>query len=140
MAGREFQRDGAMKLKERFPNDLRFRFGIFGSFSLDNGIKELCFAILDSCILQYLTVVYFAVSDSYILRYQAVIFCGIRHWHGLTSALLHQTPFHTDILWMNMSPNGEGGTGGFSQSACADEPHLRGLMEYFLKTQRRHVS
>ena len=124
MAGREFQRDGAMKLKERFPNDLRFRFGIFGSFSLDNGIKELCFAI----------------SDSYILRYQAVIFCGIRHWHGLTSALLHQTPFHTDILWMNMSPNGEGGTGGFSQSACADEPHLRGLMEYFLKTQRRHVS
>ena len=34
MAGREFQRDGAMKLKERWPNDLRFRFGIFSSFSL----------------------------------------------------------------------------------------------------------
>ena len=28
VAGREFQRDGAMKLKERCPNDLRFCFGI----------------------------------------------------------------------------------------------------------------
>ena len=34
MAGREFQRDGAMK--ERCPNDLRFRFGIFSSFSLED--------------------------------------------------------------------------------------------------------
>ena len=33
VAGREFQRDGAMKLKERCPNDLRFRFGILSSFS-----------------------------------------------------------------------------------------------------------
>ena len=29
MAGKEFQRDGAMKLKECCPNDLRFRYGIF---------------------------------------------------------------------------------------------------------------
>ena len=36
MAGREFQRAGAMKLKERCPNDLRFRFGIFSSFSLED--------------------------------------------------------------------------------------------------------
>ena len=36
VAGREFQRDGAMKLKERCPNDLRFRFGIFSSFSLED--------------------------------------------------------------------------------------------------------
>ena len=36
MAGREFQRDGAMKLKERCPNDLRFRFGIVSSFSLED--------------------------------------------------------------------------------------------------------
>ena len=36
MAGREFQRDGAMKLKERCPNDLRFRFGIFSSFPLED--------------------------------------------------------------------------------------------------------
>ena len=36
VAGREFQRDGAMKLKERCPNDLRFRFGIFTSFSLED--------------------------------------------------------------------------------------------------------
>ncbi len=36
VAGREFQRDGAMKLKERCPNDLRFRFGTFSSFSLED--------------------------------------------------------------------------------------------------------
>ena len=36
VAGREFQRDGAMKLKERCPNDLRFHFGIFSSFSLED--------------------------------------------------------------------------------------------------------
>ena len=36
MAGREFQKDGAMKLKERCPNDLRFRFGILSSFSLED--------------------------------------------------------------------------------------------------------
>ena len=43
MAGREFQRDGAMKLKERCPNDLRFRFGILSSFSLeDRRERERC--------------------------------------------------------------------------------------------------
>ena len=36
VAGREFQRDGAMKLKERCPNDLRFSFGILSSFSLED--------------------------------------------------------------------------------------------------------
>ena len=36
VVGREFQRDGAMKLKERCPNDLRFRFGFFSSFSLED--------------------------------------------------------------------------------------------------------
>ena len=36
VAGREFQRDGAMKLKECCPNDLRFRFGILSSFSLED--------------------------------------------------------------------------------------------------------
>ena len=40
MAGREFQRDGAMKLKERCPNDFRFRLGIFSSFSLEDGEIE----------------------------------------------------------------------------------------------------
>ena len=32
----ENSRDGAMKLKERCPNDLRFRFGILSSFSLED--------------------------------------------------------------------------------------------------------
>ena len=36
VVGREFQRDGAMKLKECWPNDLRFCFGIFSSFSLED--------------------------------------------------------------------------------------------------------
>ena len=36
MAGSEFQRDGAMKLNERCPNDLSFRFGILSSFSLED--------------------------------------------------------------------------------------------------------
>ena len=36
VAGNEFQRDGAMKLKGRCPNDLRFRFGILSSFSLED--------------------------------------------------------------------------------------------------------
>ena len=36
VAGSEFQTDGAMKLKERCPNVLRFRFGILSSFSLED--------------------------------------------------------------------------------------------------------
>ena len=36
VAGSEFQRDGPMKLKERCPNDLRFRFGILSIFSLED--------------------------------------------------------------------------------------------------------
>ena len=36
VAGSEFQRAGAMKLKERCPNDLSFRFGILSSFSLED--------------------------------------------------------------------------------------------------------
>ena len=36
VAGSEFQRGGAMKLKGRCPNDLRFRFGILSSFSLED--------------------------------------------------------------------------------------------------------
>ena len=42
VVGREFQRDGAMKLKERCPNDLRFRFGIFSSFSLEDRRERDC--------------------------------------------------------------------------------------------------
>ena len=36
VAGSEFQRDGAMKLKECCPNDLSFRFGILSSFSSED--------------------------------------------------------------------------------------------------------
>ena len=36
VAGSEFQTDSAMKLKEGCPNDLRFRFRILSSFSLEN--------------------------------------------------------------------------------------------------------
>ena len=43
-AGREFQRDGAMKLKERCPNNLRFRFEIFSNFSLEHRLATIPFA------------------------------------------------------------------------------------------------
>jgi len=36
VAGSELQKDGAMKLKELYPNDLRFRFGILSSFLLED--------------------------------------------------------------------------------------------------------
>ena len=37
LAGREFQTDGAIKLKESSPKDFKLRFGIFKSFSLEDG-------------------------------------------------------------------------------------------------------
>ena len=40
VAGSEFQGDGAIKLKERCPNDLSFRFGILSSFYLNIGESE----------------------------------------------------------------------------------------------------
>ena len=40
MAGTEFQRDGAMKLKERCPNDLSFRFGILSRSHKKTGESE----------------------------------------------------------------------------------------------------
>ena len=43
-AGREFQRDGTMKLKECCPSNLRFHFGIFSSFSLEHHPATIPFA------------------------------------------------------------------------------------------------
>ena len=40
VAGSEFQRDGTMKLKERCPNDLSFRFGILSRFHKKTGESE----------------------------------------------------------------------------------------------------
>ena len=37
LAGRKFQTDGATKLNERSPNNLKLRFGILKSFSLEDG-------------------------------------------------------------------------------------------------------
>ena len=49
----EFQRDGAMKLKERCPNDWSFRFGILSSFSLED--KSNLESWMASAIVGYAT-------------------------------------------------------------------------------------
>ena len=46
VAGSEFQRDGAMKLKECCPNDLSFRFGILSSFSLEDVKHQLTYLFI----------------------------------------------------------------------------------------------
>ena len=85
------------------------------------------FAVSDSCIFCGIRQLYFAVSGSNILRYQTV--AGVDLCPPAPNAFSHRH------IRMNVSPNGEGGTGGFSQSGRADETHLRGLVEYFPKKQ-----
>ena len=46
VAGSEFQRDGAMKLKECCPNDLSFCFGILSCFSLEDVKHQLTYLLI----------------------------------------------------------------------------------------------
>ena len=91
VVGREFQRDGAMKLKERCPNDLRCRFGILSSFSLEDRrdrryIECVSVRWFDSrctCLRHLLVLWYWVVATSEQSSVRGVI--RRFHFHKLTA-------------------------------------------------------